>query len=180
MEYQLIMDIGFFILLGLIMVVAFIVPSKKRIINQGIVFVSPLALKGQLILGGIAILLGLGLFVFYWYENFDVLHNLINGIVLLPVGLLLIYNSNSTNKLVDEVSMGDEGLVIVDTVEDEIIAVAEVQERQPKVRPSAPATNKTYETITIQCPGCDKFLKIENRGEGTPITCPGCGLEGEL
>ena len=181
-------DIFVFTLYGLILLSLFIVPSKKRIQEKEIVHVSPLVLKAHYLLGFIALGMAVVLAVMFYYSGYEELLNIFNAVILLPVGVMLIINSYSTTKLVGEMSLGDQGLVVgeVEEYEEEVVAAkvaparaksraATVKSRAPAVRPSV-----EKEIMTIQCPGCDKYLKIEYSGEGQEIKCPSCGLEGEL
>ena len=173
------MDFVVFILYGLILLSLLVVPSKKRIMEMGIVHVSPLVLKAHYLLGALALVLAAVLGVMFYYSEYSNLLNIFNAVVLLPVGFLLIINSYSTSKLINEMSLEDEGLVVGELEEEETVVAAEVAPKKvaakPAVRPKA-----ERKVITIQCPGCDKYLKIEYVGEGQEIKCPACGLEGEL
>ncbi len=182
MDYQLIVDIGVFVLIGIILVIMLVVPSKGRIRDQGIFYIPPAAKIGQYVMGALAILLCLGLLTFYFLKDGQ-WWNILNAAFLGPLGFMLIFNSYSTGKLLNEMAQLEGDVMPAAELDDEPVMAAEVAPAKSRKKPAAAAPvapKKTYETITIECPGCSKFLKIQNRGEGTPITCPSCGLEGEL
>jgi hypothetical protein len=157
-----------------------VVPSKKRIIEVGIVHVSPLVLKAHYLLGALALIMAVVLGVMFYYSDYSDLLNIFNAVVLIPTGVLLLFNSYSTGKLVAEMGLEDDGLVVGEVEEEEVVVAAEVAPTRKRTPKAAVKPKAERKVITIQCPGCDKYLKIEYAGEGQEIKCPACGLEGEL
>lgn len=167
-EYQTYLDIVIFIIPIIILIGVFLVPSKRRIIERGIEYVHPMALKAQYILGGLSIAFGIGLLVFYFGDT-NVWLNLLNGIILIPLGGILIFNSFSTSKTLAENSDGELGAVVM-AEEEEEVQVAEM----------APKKKAKPKEVTIECPGCNSQLKITMTSSPMMMTCPVCGTEGEI
>lgn len=69
---------------------------------------------------------------------------------------------------------------------DDDVTVADIQDGEDKPKTKATIAAKKAsaplppKTVTIQCPRCEKYLKIQYRGKGQSIKCPMCGLKGEL
>jgi ribosomal protein S27E len=152
-----------------------LIPSKRRIQEHRITYLPGKMLILQYTLGFLALGLAGALVACYFITQFDAIQNIINPFLLAPLGGLLLYNTFSTSRLVKDVAL-------LESAE----AVSPVSTERPPARPASSAAKKPAaapkkaKVITIQCQGCNNYLKVEMTGEHTAITCPVCGMEGEL
>jgi len=175
LTFQLLLDVLVFICFGLVLLGMLLIPSKKRIQEKHITYIPGKMLILQYGLGAIALALAATLIICY-FLSFKSIQNILNPLFLAPLGGLLIYNTFSVNRLVKDVELL-ESVEAVTPVEE----AKEAAKPAPKTAAKKPAaTPKKAQVVTIQCQGCSNYLKVELTGEHTTITCPVCGLEGEL
>jgi hypothetical protein len=175
LTFQLLLDILVFICLGLMLLGMLLIPSKRRVQEHRITYLPGKMLVLQYSLGIMALALA-GVLVACYFLKYDAIQNIINPFLLAPLGGLLIYNTFSTSRLIKDVALLDSS---------EVVTPVEEAKQQAKPAPRAagakrPATAPKAKVVTIQCQGCNNYLKVEMTGEHTSITCPVCGMEGEL
>lgn len=176
LTFQLVLDILVFICLGLMLLGMLLMPSKRRIQEHRITYLPGKMLVLQYTLGFMALALA-GALVTCYFLRYNSIQNILNPFLLAPLGGLLIYNTYSTSKLVKDVELLDSADAVTPVEEAKQPAKPAPKGGAPKKPAAAP---KKSQVVTIQCQGCNNYLKVEMTGEHTTITCPVCGMEGEL
>jgi ribosomal protein S27E len=176
LTFQLLLDILVFICLGLMLLGMLLIPSKRRIQEHRITYLPGKMLALQYSLGFIAVALA-GALVACYFLKYDSIQNILNPFLLAPLGGLLIYNTYSTSRLVKDVELLDRAETVTPVEEAKQPAKPASKAASAKKPTAAP---KRSQVVTIQCQGCSNYLKVEMTGEHTTITCPVCGMEGEL
>jgi hypothetical protein len=160
-----------------VLVSLFIIPSRKRIREKQIIYIPQTITIYQYVLGGITLLLS-AVFLIYFMYNRQAWHDLLNSLFLVPTGILIMVNMYTTNRLVEKMKMlesGDDASVATG------LRVAEINPKEgvrPITKKAKPAPK--MRTATIQCGGCQNYLKIEVTKFPMTITCPVCNTEGEI
>ena len=111
-------------------------------------------------------------------ENSLTFHNIINIIFTGAIGIGLLIENHNKSALKSELELeGGVPSSAVDVTPDEVTTSAEVSALGGEDEVD---TGRVAEPQIIKCPKCSNHIRITNPARPLQISCPHCGVKGEI
>jgi hypothetical protein len=173
------MDIGYYLLMIILMILglvaAYLIPSKKDLMNQE---------KGDGLSPKFTFVYIIALFIciiFIYFlittlidmESMLTLPVLVNLILSGIIGIGLLFENYNRSALKSKIEVEGSPATSVAEVEPHEVTAEDVKSEPVK------AGGKDEQKV-IKCPKCSKYIRIKTTERPIQIACPHCGVKGEL